>query len=247
MNVIILAAGKGTRMKSDIPKCAYPLKNKPMITYILDTLNELKVNKIFIVVGYQKDVLVRIINGMKQDNIILIEQFPQLGTAHAVKCCDEEMKYLNGDTLILLGDMPLIDKDILKNFITCHRLNHNEFTILTTNISNPTGYGRIIKQTGKVIKIVEEKDATLLEKEITEINTGIYCINNQLLFQNIYKINNNNAQKEYYLTDLVEIMAPNYKVETYIVNYNYHLRGINDLKTLKEIEKMMEERSERMD
>lgn len=247
MNAIILAAGKGTRMNSDIPKCAYLLKDKPMITYILDTLNELKVNKIFIVVGYQKEVLVKIVNGMRNDNIIFVEQFPQLGTAHAVKCCDEVMSSLNGDTLVLLGDMPLVDKDILKKFITYHQISHNEFTILTTNISNPTGYGRIIKQRERVIKIVEEKDATLLEKKITEINTGIYCINNPLLFQNIYKINNNNAQKEYYLTDLVEIMAPNYKVDTYVINYNYHLMGINDLKTLKEVEKLMEENNGRID
>lgn len=247
MNVIILAAGKGTRMRSDIPKCAYPLKDKPMIVYILDTLNELEINKIFIVVGYQKEILIKIVNGMEKENITLIEQFPQLGTAHAIKCCDKFMRYLDGDTLILLGDMPLVDGTILKGFINYHKMNHNDFTILTTNINNPTGYGRIIKRTGKVIKIAEEKDTTFLEKKITEINTGIYCINNQLLFQNIYKINNNNTQKEYYLTDLVEIMVPNYKVDTYIVNYNYHLMGINDLKTLKKVEQMMEEQSERVD
>lgn len=238
MYVIILAAGKGTRMKSQLPKCACPLNNKPMINYLLETLKKMNMNNIYIVVGYQKEYMIDII----KEEVFFVEQPEQLGTGHAVLCCTNKMRNLVGDTLILSGDMPLVGKEILSKLIAHHQQQKNDLTILTTKVSNPQGYGRVIRSEDyKVIRIVEEKDTTKTEREVKEINTGIYCINNQILFQNINKITNNNIQKEFYLTDLVEILLKKYQVGVLNVDNSYHLIGINDMETLKKVEKSMEE------
>lgn len=241
MQAIILAGGKGTRMKRNIPKCAVSLKNKPMIWYLFETLKKIKIENIFVVVGYQKDVMIKVIKDECSVDFVYIEQNEQLGTGHAVRCCKEQMCHLTGDTLILLGDMPLIPEKILKDFISYHQTNKNDLTILTTTMNNPIGYGRILKDRNKIVRIVEETETNYVEKQIKEVNTGIYCIDNAVLFDNIDKIKNDNFKKEYYLTDLIEIMADKYHIEDYLVEEDYHLQGINDLKTLEIMEKKMEE------
>lgn len=241
MQVIILAGGKGTRMKGNVPKCAVSLKNKPMIGYLFETLKKMKIEDIFVVVGYQKDVMIKVMKDECRVDFVCIEQKDQLGTGHAVMCCKEQMYHLTGDTLILLGDIPLISEKILNDFISYHQTNKNDLTILTTIMNDPTGYGRILKEGNKIIQIVEETEANYAEKQIKEVNTGIYCIDNTALFDNIDKIKNDNLKQEYYLTDLIEIMADKYHIEDYLVEDNYCIQGINDLDTLEKMEKKMEE------
>ena len=230
MKIIILAGGIGSRMKQDVPKCACLINDKPMINYLLETCSLLKPEEIIVVVGYKKEELKKVIN----KKVTYIEQRNQLGTADAVKSCYEHLKEYNKEILIIPGDTPLIPIEILKDLVNVHIKEKNKLTILSTYMSNPTGYGRIKREDGKVIKIVEDKEVTELERKINEVNTGIYCINSQALFKNINKINNNNNKKEYYLTDIIEYIKE--KKNTYIVPYTFKLRGINDYRTLKEIE-----------
>lgn len=233
MKIIILAAGMGSRMKQDKPKCACLIKNKPMINYLLDTCSKLKYDEIIIVVGYKKEEIKDVI----KMNVTYIEQPKQLGTADALKCCYDYLKDYNGELLIIPGDTPLIELETLDNFIKAHNKQKNKLTILSTYMSNPNSFGRIKKENGQVIKIIEDSELTDIDRNIKEINTGIYIINNKTLFNNIYKINNNNNKKEYYLTDLIEIIEE--RKNTYVVPYTFHIQGINDYQTLKKIEGML--------
>ena len=233
-NAIILAAGKGTRMLSELPKCAYPFYGKPMITYIINMCKKIQIDDICVVVGHKKEIMEKLL----QDEVKYAYQKEQLGTANAVLAAKDFLEKHNEDiTLIFPGDMPLIDGDIINNLIKEHIENDNDLTILTTVIDNPTGYGRIIRQDGQIIKIIEEKDADDSVKAINEINTSLYCINTNLLVRSLLKVNNNNSKGEYYLTDIVKILSSNKKVKAYLTRYDFRLSGINDLYTLSLVEK----------
>lgn len=230
MKIIILAGGKGSRMKQDTPKCACLINNKPMINYLLETCVLLNPEEIIVIVGYKKEKVIEVI----KTKVTYIEQYNQLGTADAIKSTYDHLKDYIGDILIIPGDTPLIPFSILKNLLENHKRQQNKLTILSTYMNNPTGYGRIKREKGIITKIVEENEASNMEKEINEVNTGIYCINSRELFNNIYKIKNNNNKKEYYLTDIVEYIED--KKSSFTIPYTFKLRGINDYQTLKEIE-----------
>ena len=228
-NAIILAAGKGTRMLSELPKCAYPFYGKPMIVYIINMCKKIQIDDICVVVGHKKES----IENLLQDKVKYAYQKEQLGTANAVLAAKDFLERHNeGITLIFPGDMPLIDGDVINNLIREHIENNNDLTILTTQIKNPTGYGRIIRQDGQIIKIIEEKDADDSVKAINEINTGLYCITTNLLEKALSKVDNNNNKGEYYLTDIVKILSGDKKVKAYLTEYDFKLTGINDLYTL---------------
>ncbi len=236
MLAIILAGGKGTRMKSDRPKCLIPLLGKPMISYLIKTLKDMDIDKIYVVVSYKKEMVKENI----KERVIFVEQRKPLGTADAVKSCKKEIENMNDNILILAADMPLIKKEVLLELIKKHIVNNNDLTVLSTTIDNPSGLGRIIRKNNKVIKIVEEKE--LSKKENTnEVNTSVYCIKSKVLINNIDRITNHNQSKEYYFTDIVEILSEDYKIDVYNTHYTYHLQGINDFKTLKELENKMVE------
>lgn len=233
-NAIILAAGKGTRMLSELPKCAYPFYGKPMIVYIINMCKKIQIDDICVVVGHKKES----IENLLQDKVKYAYQKEQLGTANAVLAAKDFLeKHNEGITLIFPGDMPLIDGDVINNLIREHIENNNDLTILTTQIKNPTGYGRIIRQDGQIIKIIEEKDADDSVKAIKEINTGLYCITTNLLEKALSKVDNNNNKGEYYLTDIVKILSGDKKVKAYLTEYDFKLTGINDLYTLSLVEK----------
>ncbi len=233
-NAIILAAGKGTRMLSELPKCAYPFYGKPMIVYIINMCKKIQIDDICVVVGHKKES----IENLLQDKVKYAYQKEQLGTANAVLAAKDFLeKHNEGITLIFPGDMQLIDGDVLNNLIREHIENNNDLTILTTQIKNPTGYGRIIRQDGQIIKIIEEKDADDSVKAINEINTGLYCITTNLLEKALSKVDNNNNKGEYYLTDIVKILSGDKKVKAYLTEYDFKLTGINDLYTLSLVEK----------
>ena len=157
-NAIILAAGKGTRMKTELPKCAFPLLKKPMVTYIIEALEPISIDQIICVVGHKKEVLQDIL----KDRVKYAIQEEQLGTGHAVKCALDFIDD-NGYTIILPGDTPLIDKEILDQLIEVHESNKNDFTIGTIVLDNPFGFGRIVRNSSNsVLRIVEEKDMTVI-------------------------------------------------------------------------------------
>ena len=236
-NAIILAAGKGTRMKTELPKCAFPLLKKPMVTYIIEALESINIDQIICVVGHKKEVLQDIL----KDRVKYAIQEEQLGTVHAVKCALDFIDD-NGYTIILPGDTPLIDKEILDQLIEVHKSNKNDFTIGTIVLDNPFGFGRIVRDSSNsVLRIVEEKDASEEERKIKEINTGLFLVDNKLLKKALLEIKNNNAKGEYYLTDIVEILSKEAKIGTFTIKDTYKLNGINDLYTLSLVEKQFRE------
>ncbi|MCR5308444.1 MAG: bifunctional UDP-N-acetylglucosamine diphosphorylase/glucosamine-1-phosphate N-acetyltransferase GlmU [bacterium] len=230
INAIVLAAGKGTRMKTDLPKCAFPILEKPMINYIMDALDKTKVEKRIVVVGYKKEVFYDLL----KNNCVFATQENQLGTADAVKAA---LNYLDdGITLIIPGDTPLINYEKINSLIETELALKKDITILTTFLDNPTGYGRIIRENGKIVRIAEEKDAYEDEKLIKEVNTGIMVVDNKFLKEAIHKIDNNNFKKEYYLTDLLKFTTD---IASIILDDNDILYGINDLYALSRVEDMV--------
>jgi bifunctional UDP-N-acetylglucosamine pyrophosphorylase/glucosamine-1-phosphate N-acetyltransferase len=234
MIAIIVAGGKGTRMESDIPKCVVPLLKKPMICYLIETLKQLNIEKIYIVVSYKKEEVKRYI----KEKVIFIEQAKPLGTGDAVKSCKNVLVNVDENILILAADMPLIKKEVLTELINTHIMKNNDLTILSTTMDKPIGFGRIIKKNNKIIKITEEKEL-LTEENINEVNTSVYCIKSKVLMDNIDRINNYNQSSEYYFTDIVELLSTDYRIDVYNTEYTYHLQGINDYQTLKEVERKM--------
>lgn len=237
-HAIILAAGKGTRMKSEKPKGACEILGKPMITHIVEACKEAGLDKIVVVVGYKREYIEDILGSTVQYAF----QDEQLGTGHACKVTKELLKDCYGTTVIVPGDMPLIGAENIKKLVDYHEKNHNAMTIASCIFENPYSYGRIIRnKDNNVVSIVEEKEATEEQKKVKEINTALYAVDNQLLFSSLDQINNNNNKGEYYLTDIVSILSKDHKVDALVYDYDYHLVGINDPDTLQEVVKMYED------
>jgi len=235
MSAIILAAGKGTRMKSDHPKCAHIIIDKPMIEYVVDSLMELKVQNIIAVVGYGKEQMMSLL----KDKVQFAIQNEQLGTAHAVKMARPFLEGKEGITIIAIGDMPFIKKETFYSMILNHIQERADVTVLTVDHPQPYGYGRIYRdEAGQLLRIIEERDCTKDQTAITEINSSVYAVNNRILFDCLDKIKNKNVQKEYYLTDLIDVCRKmNYKVNAYKTTDYKELSGINNKLQLIEMEK----------
>lgn len=234
-NAIILAAGKGTRMNQDAPKCACCVLGKPMIKHLVDTLKEVGIKNIIVVVGYKKEYIIDI---LKDDEVEFVTQEEQLGTGHACLMAEVKLAGCFGDTLIIPGDMPLVGANNIKKLLEKHQDDNNKMTILSSVFENPFSYGRIIKENNNVCAIVEEKEATDSQKLIKEVNSGLYIVDNKLLFESLHMIDNNNSKNEYYLTDIVKVLSNNHRVGTLCVDYDYRLMGINDVPTLNEVERL---------
>ena len=239
MNAIILAAGKGTRMQTELPKCAYPFLGKPMVCHIVEACQDANIENIYVVVGYKKEEIIACLKGY--NNITFCEQVKQEGTGSAVKVCKDVLKDNNELTIILAGDMPLVDKELIDGLINVHIKDGNVLTVVSTIMEDPKRYGRIYRENGNVKKIVEAKDATEEQLLIKEINSGMYCVNNKVLFEALDLVNNNNKANEYYLTDIVEIIGANNKVDTYVVEEAYKLEGFNDVPSLEKAENYVKE------
>ena len=201
---VILAAGKGTRMKSDLVKVLHPLLGVPMLSYPVElSLNVINAEKTIVVIGHQAD---RIQEKFKDPRIHFVLQEEQLGTGHAVLQAVPLLQSSTGTVLILCGDVPLVKPETLRSFMETFWRNESILSVLTAVIENPFGYGRIIRSpAGWLERIVEEKDASEEEQLIREINTGIFCVKASYLIDGLKEIGQGNAQSEYYLTDLVEI------------------------------------------
>ena len=233
---IILAAGKGTRMHSELPKCAYPFCNKPMVKWIVEGCNKAGVNDIVAVVGFKKDDIIKVLG----NSVEYAVQTEQKGTGDAAKCTKDFFKGKKGLCLVFPGDVPLIDEDIISRLIDTHITNKNDLTIVSTIVKDAGYYGRIARVNGNVKRIVEAKDCNEEELKIKEINSGLYCVDIELMFDALDKINNNNNSHEYYFTDIIEIIGKNHHVDSFVVSEeeSYKLIGINDLDTLANAEKL---------
>ncbi|MGE5329644.1 MAG: bifunctional UDP-N-acetylglucosamine diphosphorylase/glucosamine-1-phosphate N-acetyltransferase GlmU [Deltaproteobacteria bacterium] len=223
---VILAAGEGKRMKTKHSKVTHRILGKALIEWVIDAATLAGIKNKVIVVGHKAEEVKQCM-GDKAEYAV---QEQQLGTGHAVMQVIPLLKNKGGNIIVMCGDMPLISPDTIKNAVKKHIEGNNAGTILTADFENPAGYGRIAKDSkGKVIKIVEDKDASEEEKKIKEINSGLYCFNTELLVEALGKISNNNKQNEYYLTDVIEILIKQgKKVDTYKIANNYEIMGIND-------------------
>lgn len=239
--VIILAAGKSKRMNSKKVKVLHLLSGSPILKYPIDLARELKAERILVVIGYQSEEVKGIFKG---EDIRFCLQKEQLGTADAVKCTFEELKDFSGTVLIISGDTPLVKLETLKELLELHLSTKSSITILSAVLENPEGYGRIIRdKKGSVKRIVEEKDATDKEKKITEISSGIYCMEKEDLFNILPQVERENAQSEYYLPDVVNLaVKERKKVTALITEDSEEIIGINDRTDLAKAEKIMQER-----
>lgn len=221
-NAIILAAGKGTRMKSDLSKVLHPIIDRPMLAYTIDACKKAGVTRIVVVVGYQADKVKEAFTDVE-----FALQEPQLGTGHAVMQCTQ-LADAKGDTLIINGDGPCIQPETLEKLFEANQ--GASCTLLTSILEDGAHYGRIIRnEDGNVTQIIEAKDCTDQQRKVREINAGMYCFNNEDLFNNLSRLTTNNAQNEYYLTDLVEILASQgKKVNGMVIEDRDEVMGIND-------------------
>ena len=225
---LILAAGKGTRMKSELVKVMHLLEGKPMITYPVTAAKALGAERVALIVGHQAD---RVREQFSDDaTISIVLQEEQLGTGHAVACAGEFLAGCDGDVLILCGDVPLITRETLASLMDVHAGHGGTVTVLTARVPDPFGYGRVIKDdAGRVLMIVEEKDATPAQREVNEVNSGIYCVNASFLRDAVTKIGNDNAQQEYYLTDIIGLAtAEGAACYTSTVADHMEVMGVND-------------------
>ncbi|MCM2359342.1 MAG: bifunctional UDP-N-acetylglucosamine diphosphorylase/glucosamine-1-phosphate N-acetyltransferase GlmU [Geobacteraceae bacterium] len=206
LSALVLAAGKGTRMKSDLVKVLHPLAGRPMISWPVEAARQAGASRIVLVVGHQGE---RVREYFCADpEIAFAVQQEQLGTGHAVACAAPLLSGSGGRVLILCGDAPLIRPETLRGMLARHAARQAAVTVLTTHLDNPFGYGRVVKrEEGRITRIVEEKDATAEEQGITEINSGIYCVETAFLLEALKGLRNDNAQGEYYLTDIVTAAA----------------------------------------
>ncbi|OGP15720.1 MAG: UDP-N-acetylglucosamine diphosphorylase/glucosamine-1-phosphate N-acetyltransferase [Deltaproteobacteria bacterium GWA2_55_10] len=241
---IILAAGKGTRMKSNIPKVLHRVAGSPMLFFPINVLKTLKAGRVVVVIGHGAE---EVREAFKGGEVSFCVQVEQLGTGHAVMVALKELKGFEGDVLILSGDVPLITVETITALMELHRKAGRKkaaLTLVTTVLENPNGYGRIVRgDLGHIVRIVEDKDCSPLQKKIKEVNAGIYLASLKFLNDNIKRIGKNNAQGEYYLPDLVELaVSEGDKVDALIAAEPIEVMGINNRVELSKADSYMRRR-----
>ena len=239
METIILAAGKGTRMKSKLPKVLHKVGGKPMLQHVIDAAKSAGSTREVVVIGEGAELVKQSFSDVE-----FVLQAEQLGTGHAVLCAKEKFADSTGNVMILCGDTPLFTGELLKNLANAHEKFNAAATVLTAIMPDPKGYGRIIRADGVDFeKIVEDKDATFEQKKIREVNAGIYCFNIKRLFAALEKVTNENAQGEYYLPDVLEILrADGGKICAVVVEDYKQTLGINSRIQLAEADKVLRQR-----
>lgn len=239
---VILAAGKGTRMKSETPKVLHKIFEKPLLGYVLDSVKNLT-NEDFVIVGHHAEEVTDFVE-KNYKNVKTVLQTPQLGTGHAVSMVCPSLENFNGLVIILNGDIPLITEKTIRKFIEFHNSCLSDLTVMSAMLEEPASYGRIIRDSDNSLKcIVEEKDATMEEKAIKEINVGVYCLNWAKIKQAFGKLTTSNAQGEYYLTDIIAwSKQQKLNVNAYIMENSEEMYGINSRRNLAEAAKIMNTR-----
>lgn len=242
IKAVILAAGKGTRMKSNTPKVLHQIFGKPLLGYVLDNVKNIT-NEAFVIVGHHAEEVTEFVE-KNYSAAKTVLQSPQLGTGHAVSMVCPSLDNFDGQVIILCGDTPLITEKTLTEFIEYHNSNNSDLTVMSTIFENPTNYGRIIRENNNSLKcIVEEKDATPEQKAVKEVNAGIYCLNWSKIKPAFSQLTSNNAQGEYYLTDIIAWGKKNsLNVNAYILENSDEIYGINSRLNLAEATRIMNER-----
>ncbi|MGA8178749.1 MAG: sugar phosphate nucleotidyltransferase [Desulfobacterales bacterium] len=240
--VIILGAGLGTRMKSNKAKVLHEILKKPMVLYVLETAKKIAGENVILVIGHQAEKVRRVVE--EKVAVLFALQKEQLGTGHAVLCALPYIPSHVRDVIILCGDVPLLTENTLVHFFEDHVKSRRDISLLAVEIENPKGYGRLlINEDRRLTGIVEESDATEEQKKLKLINTGIYCIKKEILFDSIKKIKSNNVKGEFYLTDIVEIGYRNKRVMGVMVSEDWkETVGVNTGQDLQTAENIMRNR-----
>ncbi len=242
LSAILLAAGKGTRMKSCLPKVLHEIAGKPLMSYPLALALQLKCKPIVAVVGHEAKLIQKQFESNPAISFAL--QTSQLGSAHAVLCAEKALKNFTGDVLILSGDVPLLTCKTLERILTLHQTEKNALTIGSFKTNSPTGYGRILRDSeGRVLKIIEETDLSEAQRKISEVNGGLYVAKADLLFKTLKEVKKNSVKNEYYFTDLVALLSEKeMRVGACILEDSSELMGVNTRVELAQAEEKMQER-----
>lgn len=236
---LILAAGQGKRIKSDIPKVLHKVCGKEMVNHVIDTMRNSGIEDVNVIIGKGAELVKK---GTESRKVTYSLQEEQLGTGHAVRCAIDFLKGKKGTVAVFTGDAPLTKESTVKNLLDTHEKNNNAATLLTAIIEDPTGYGRVIRQGDEVVKIVEHKDCNEEELKVKEMNAGMYCFDIEKLIDALGKLSNNNEQGEYYLTDVIEILKnKGEKVGAVIADYEDTI-GVNSRVQLAEAEEILRKR-----
>ena len=239
---VILGAGEGTRIKSCLPKVLHKAAGKELISHVIECMNKaVKMQKLVVVVGNGSSL---VINHLEKYDADYVFQKERLGSAHALLQTKNKLKNFSGHLVVMCGDTPLVQPKTIKNLLKYHIKNKNCATVLSGIVENPFGYGRIVRNDKKDVKcIVEEKSATEQEKEIKEINSGIYCFDLKVLWKALDKVDNKNSKKEYYLTDVIEILnKAGYKTDAVALTSEEEILGVNDRRQLAVAEAILRKR-----
>ncbi len=241
LSVIVLAAGKGTRMKSDLAKVLHPCLGRPLIDWVLDQADAAGASHQVVVVGHQREAVMEAVGGR---GVHFAIQSEQKGTGHAVQMCREAMEGRQGQVLVLSGDVPLLSGDTLKALAHHHDAGGYAATVLTAIFDDPTGYGRLIRRAdGQVDRIVEHKDATEEERAVREINSGIYLFHTEQLFRCIHRLTPDNAQGELYLTDVIRFLVDDgLPVSALPTQDAEEIQGVNTIEQLAHVEEELRRR-----
>lgn len=234
---IIMAAGKGTRMKSDLPKVLHKVSGKPMLLHTINLAKSVNSERIIAIIGHKKELVIDVIKPLGVEYAV---QEPQLGTGHAVQQTQPLLKDFTGDVLVLSGDVPLLRKSTIQKMLDIHYRHNAGATVLTAIFNDPFNYGRVIRKTDDTFdKIVEEKDCTDEQRNIQEINAGVYIFQAQALFSALQKIKKNNRQNEYYLPDVLKHIAFSGKsIALHITDEPSEISGVNTVEQLQELNKI---------
>ncbi len=238
---VVLAAGKGVRMRSRRPKVLHTILGRPMLSYVLETLSKLACSRTLVVVGHQADAVRRAVGA---DWITWVEQHEQLGTGHALLQTRQVVGDDSCTLLVVPGDVPLVRAATLRSLLAAHQEDSAAATFLTALLANPTGYGRVIRdQDGTPLKIVEEGDADALAKALREVNAGIYAFSSPAVFEVLRLLQPGNVQREYYLTDSIELFREmGLPTKTVAAEDADEVRGINSVEELRAVEAIVKQR-----
>src|SRR5688572_12067405 len=241
IHVVILAAGQGTRMKSNVPKVLHALAGVSMIDHVLRAASSLNPTTVTVIIGHKAEIVRSHLQGRQKVSTVVQE--PQLGTAHALQQTESILAGLSGTVVLLSGDVPLLRASTLHQLAETHRRANAAATVVTATVERPYGYGRIVRSGGRIVRIVEERDASPAERQIREINSGIYAFDLPPLFDALRSIASQNAQGEFYLTDLVGIYRRRkLPVETLLIENAQEIRGINSRSELAEVSRLVRQK-----
>ncbi|MBI3991611.1 MAG: NTP transferase domain-containing protein [Candidatus Omnitrophica bacterium] len=242
---VILAAGLGTRMGSDLPKVIHPLGGKKMIDYVLEVTEDAGVEKIIAVVGYKGEMVAEALGGRAD----VVRQKKMMGTGDAVAAAKDALAGFDGNVLVLYGDVPLLKAETIRRLINEHEEGGSSCTMLTVYLPDPAGFGRILRDdNGDVKGIIEEADAASEQKNLKEINAGVYCFNSKHLFEGLSRIKPNNRKGEYYLTDIIAIFSRSGKrVRALVVDDREEVVGINTPQELRRAEEILAKRERELE